>query len=143
MIQFGSPTYNWSSHAIGAGAGAFDTLVRPTAHFTPSAPGLLVLVLTYVQRDLTHAAPYTFEIRLKPALDVPATIIPKAQYDIIMNVLDAFRPIGVEVRTDQIRKHVREIEQIELGVPRVQLSQFPLLTGSGIGRYVLKSNALN
>jgi hypothetical protein len=111
VIQFGSPTYNWSSRAIGAGAGSFDTLVRPTAHFTPSAPGLLVLVLTYVQSDVTRAAPYTFEIRLKPALDVPATIIPKAQYDIIMNVLDAFHPVGVEVRTDHIRKHVREIEQ--------------------------------
>jgi hypothetical protein len=26
-------------------------------------------------------------------------------------VLDAFHPIGVEVRTDHIRKHVREIDQ--------------------------------
>jgi hypothetical protein len=123
-IQFGTPlnlavvpstlppgTYNWSTRAIGAGAGSFDTLVRPSARFTPSKPGLLVLALTYVARDNSLAAPYTFEIRLKPALDVPATIIPKAQYDIIMNMLDAFHPIGVEVRTDNIRKHVREIEQ--------------------------------
>jgi len=104
-------TYNWSTRAIGAGLGSFDTVLRPTARFTPSAPGMLVLVLTYVQSDATRAAPYTFEIRLKPTLDVPATIVPKAQYDIIMNVLDAFHPVGVEVRTDQIRKHVREIEQ--------------------------------
>src|SRR5262249_46090625 len=89
-------TYNSSTHAIGAGLGSFDAVLRPTAHFTPSATGLLVLVLTYVQSDVTRAAPYTFEIRLKPALDVPATIIPKAQYDIIMNILDAFHPIGVE-----------------------------------------------
>jgi hypothetical protein len=111
MIQFGSPTYNWSTRAIGAGAGSFDTLLRPTAHFTPSSPGLLILALTYVQADPSRAAPYTFEIRLQPALDVPATNIPKTQYDIIMNVLDAFHPIGVEVRTDNIRKHVSEVEQ--------------------------------
>jgi hypothetical protein len=124
VIQFNTPlnlavvpstlppgTYNWSTRAIGAGAGSFDTLVRPSAHFTPSKPGPLVLALTYVARDDSRAAPYTFEIRLKPALDVPGTFIPKDQYDIIMNVLDAFHPVGVEVRTDNIRKHVREIEQ--------------------------------
>jgi hypothetical protein len=103
--------YNWSTRAIGAGAGSFDTLVRPNAHFTSTKPGLLVLALTYVQADPLRAAPYTFEIRLKPALDVPGTFIPKDQYDIIMNLLDAFHPVGVEVRTDHIRKHVREIEQ--------------------------------
>jgi hypothetical protein len=124
VIQFDTPlnlavvpstlppgTYNWSTRAIGAGAGSFDTLVRPSARFTPTKPGLLVLALTYVVRDDSRAAPYTFEIRLKPALDAPGTVIPKAQYDIIMNVLDAFHPIGVEVRTDNIRKHVPEIEQ--------------------------------
>jgi len=110
-IQFGTPTYNWSSRAIGAGAGSFDTLARPSAQFTPTKPGLLVLALTYVEADPSRAAPYTFEIRLKPALDAPGTFIPKDQYDIVMNVLDAFHPIGVEVRTDHIRKHVREIEQ--------------------------------
>jgi concanavalin A-like lectin/glucanase superfamily protein len=111
VIQFGTSIYNWSTRAIGAGAGSFDTLVRPTARFTPSKLGPLVLALTHVARDDSLAAPYTFEIRLKPALDVPGTFIPKEQYDIIMNVLDAFHPIGVEVRTDHIRKHVREIEQ--------------------------------
>lgn len=110
-IQFGSSVYNWSTRAVGAGAGSFDTLVRPAARFTPSKTGPLVLALTHVARDDAHASPYTFEIRLKPTLDVPGTFIPKDQYDIIMNVLDAFHPIGVEVRTDHIRKHVREIDQ--------------------------------
>jgi hypothetical protein len=103
--------YNWSTRTIGAGAGSFDTVLRPTAHFTPTSPGLLMLAVTFSQNDTSKAAPYTFEVRLKPALDVPATNIPKAQYDIIMNVLDAFHPIGVEVRTDRIRQHVREIAQ--------------------------------
>ena len=104
-------TYNWSTHEIGAGAGSFDTVLRPAAQFTPTKNGLVMLVLTYVARDDTRAAPYTFELRLKPALDISTTIIPKAQYDIIMNLLDAFHPIGVEVRTSSIRPHVREIEQ--------------------------------
>jgi hypothetical protein len=103
--------YNWSTRMIGVGTGAFDTVLRPTAHFTPTTPGLLMLAVTFVQNDTSRAAPYTFELRLKPTLDVPATNIPKDQYDIIMNVLDAFHPIGVEVRTDQIRQHVREIVQ--------------------------------
>ena len=121
VIQFGSPTYNWSTRAIGAGAGSFDTLVRPTARFTPSKPGLLVLTLTYVARDDSLAAPYTFEVRLKPALDVPdgvarpgdviALAVVSGDRTHVMNVLDAFHPVGVEVRTDRIRKHVREIEQ--------------------------------
>jgi hypothetical protein len=104
-------TFNWSARTFGPSAGRFDFSLQPTANFTPTANGPLVLVLTYVKTDTTHAAPYTFEIRLKPALDVPATVIPKAQYDIIMNVLDAFHPIGIEVITDNIRTHVREIEQ--------------------------------
>jgi len=103
--------YNWSTRMIGAGTGSFDTVLRPTAHFTPTTPGLLMLAVTFVQNDTSRAAPYTFELRLKPALDLPATNIPKDQYDIIMNVLDAFHPIGVEVRTDRIRQHVREIVQ--------------------------------
>jgi Concanavalin A-like lectin/glucanases superfamily len=104
-------TFNWSTRAIGAGAGTLDTVLRTNINFTPTKPGLFLLTLTYAARDSTRAAPYTFEIRLKPALDIPATIIPKAQYDLIMNVLDSFHPIGVEVRTDNIRKHVPEIEQ--------------------------------
>jgi hypothetical protein len=103
-------TYNWSTRAIGAGAGVFDTLLRPTVLFTPSKIGLVVLALTYVARDPSHPGPYAFEIRLKPALDVPATIIPKVQYDLIMNVLDSLHPVGVEVRTDRLRQHVPEIE---------------------------------
>ena len=104
-------TYNWSTRNFASAAGNFDFTLQPTANFTPTANGPLVLVLMYVKTDTARAAPYTFEIRLKPALDVPATVIPKAQYDIIMNVLDAFHPIGVEVITDDIRSHVREIEQ--------------------------------
>jgi hypothetical protein len=103
-------TYNWSMRKLGNGAGAFRTIMRPTAEFTPTQTGMAMLVLTYVAKDDTRAAPYSFEIRLQPEHDVPSTTIPKSQYDIIMNVLDAFHPIGVEVKTDNLRPHVREIQ---------------------------------
>jgi hypothetical protein len=104
-------TYNWSTRAIGKGAGLFDEPPSAKAKFTPLANGELALALTYVATDDSRAPPYSFEIALKPALDVPGAIIPKPQYDIVMNVLDALHPIGVEVHTDRIRKYVREIEQ--------------------------------
>lgn len=104
-------SYNWSLRRGFPGAGTLDSSVHPGVQFTPTRAGPAVLALTYVAADDTRAAPYTFEVRLKPALDTPATIIPKPQYDIIMNVLDTFHPVGVEVRTTQLRKHVPEIEQ--------------------------------
>lgn len=104
-------TYNWSMRLTGAGTGTLNTILGPAVKFTPAHTGRLTLTLTYVANDPSRAAPYTFEVRLKPALDTPATIIPKPQYDIIMNLLDAFHPVGVEVRTTQLRKHVPEIEQ--------------------------------
>jgi hypothetical protein len=55
--------------------------------------------------------PYTFEVRLKTALDVPATIIPKMQYDLLMNILNYFHPIGVEVITQDVRQHVVEVRE--------------------------------
>jgi hypothetical protein len=33
----------------------------------------------------------------------------KDQYDLVMNVLNWFHPIGVEVRTDRLRAHVVEL----------------------------------
>jgi len=129
VIQFGTPTYNWSTRAIGAGAGSFGTLVRSNARFTPTKPGLLVLALTYVARSDSRAAPYTFEIRLKPALDVPATNIPKAQSDIIMNVLDAYHPIGGRgTHRPYPQARARDRAGSDEGVSGIQLSDFPRLT---------------
>ncbi|MDR3470659.1 MAG: hypothetical protein P4M09_03055 [Devosia sp.] len=113
LLPAGAPdgAYSWTTRTIGVGAGSFDTTLEAKAKFTPNAAGAILLVATYVAPDASRAPPYSFEIRLKPALDVPATIIPKPQYDIIMNVLNAFHPIGVEVRTANLRGHVREISQ--------------------------------
>jgi hypothetical protein len=104
-------TYSWSTNAADQGAGSFSVTARSTTQLTPTRPGFLTLTVIYVATNAAGTTPYTFEVALKPSLDTPATTIPKPQYDIIMNVLDAFHPIGVEVRTDRLRSHVREVEQ--------------------------------
>lgn len=57
-------------------------------------------------------APYTFAVRLKDALqDDPNVVIRKEQYDLVMNVLNAFHPVGVEVATQAIREKVIEVRE--------------------------------
>jgi hypothetical protein len=104
------PGYNWSIDKIGQGTGSFDSVLRPQVKFTPKEPGILALNITYLESDPQSRFPYTFEIRLSPALDLPGTIIAKDQYDLIMNILNYFHPIGVEVITQNIREHVVEVK---------------------------------
>jgi hypothetical protein len=103
--------FNWSSTPIGLGRGRFDLLLRPQVNFTPTTPGLLVLNVTYLESDPAKTAPYSFEIKLNPDLGLRGVKIPKHQYDLIMNILNYFHPIGVEALTGQIRNHVVEIDQ--------------------------------
>lgn len=103
-------TFNWSLRPIGNGVGALDFELRPQVRFTPRSPGLQAISVTFLEPDPQGTFPYTFEIRLKPALDLPGTIIPKHQYDLLMNVLSYFHPIGVEVVTRNIREHVVEVQ---------------------------------
>jgi hypothetical protein len=102
--------FNWSARKIGNGDGSMDFVLRPGTKFTPGSPGLLALSVTYLEPDPQGTFPYSFEIRLKSDLDVPGTIIPKHQYDLLMNVLNYFHPIGVEVVTRNIREHVVEVQ---------------------------------
>ncbi len=104
-------SYNWNTVSIGNGGGNFDFILRPTVQFTPRETGLLELNLTYLEADPNSVNPYTFEIRLNNTLNVPATIIPKGQYDLLMNILNYFHPIGIEVVTTQIRQHVVEVRE--------------------------------
>lgn len=81
--------------------------------------GPILARAVYLLRN--NAAPYTFEIRLKPDLEAAGVFIRKEQYDLIMNILNAFHPIGVEVITLAIRKRVVEVrDQL--------LSAFPAYT---------------
>lgn len=102
--------FNWSTEEAGSGNGSFDFVLRPQVKFTPGKLGLVALNVTFLEQNLQSTFPYTFEIRLKPTLDVPATVIPKHQYDLLMNVLNYFHPLGVEVVTRNIREHVVELQ---------------------------------
>jgi Concanavalin A-like lectin/glucanases superfamily len=102
--------FNWSVQRIGNGDGSLDFVLRPKVKFTPRMPGVLALSVTFLEVDPQSTFPYTFEIRLKNSLDVPGTHIPKPQYDLLMNVLNYFHPIGIEVVTRNIREHVVELQ---------------------------------
>jgi Concanavalin A-like lectin/glucanases superfamily len=104
-------SYNWSLSATGHGNGSLDFVLRPAVRFTPRTPGLLALNITYLEPDPDRTFPYTFEIRLKPSLEAANAVIPKDQFDLIMNILNFFHPIGVEIVTARIRQHVIEVEQ--------------------------------
>jgi hypothetical protein len=110
---------HWSLEPAGRGNGKLDVsevplggpaTVKLAPTFRPTATGGAVLRLTYFEAAPLTAPPYTFEVRFKPALDVDATILPKDEYDLIMNLLNYFHPIGVEVTTANLRRRVREVE---------------------------------
>jgi hypothetical protein len=107
----GTGNFNWSLGQLDQGGGSFDFVLGPAVRFTPRQAGLAALNITYLEPDPNSTFPYTFEIKLKPQLEAVNAIIPKHQYDLIMNILNFFHPIGVEVVTGNIRKHVVEIEQ--------------------------------
>lgn len=84
----------------------------PVVNLTGDSAGPGLVRAVYAQRnDPNNTAPYTFDVRLKPALEGSSTtIIRKEQYDLIMNILNAFHPIGVEVTTRIIRDRVIEVK---------------------------------
>lgn len=103
-------TLNWSLDPVGRGRGTLSHVLAKESRLTPIAPGLVGLQLLYLEDDPDRTAPYTFDVRLKPALEAANEIIPKDQYDLVMNVLAHFHPIGVEVLTGRIRQHVVEVQ---------------------------------
>lgn len=108
----GEVRLGWASSAVGAdGDGpAHTTLGNPTAPATTlqgDAAGLAWVQATYLLGDLP--APFTFRVGLRPELDNPNTVLSKDQYDLILNILNALHPIGVEVNTQIIRDHTVEV----------------------------------
>jgi hypothetical protein len=112
----GGETLTWSTIPLPHGKLEFASETDPAVVVTGKEPGTLVARAIYVEEGKTD--PYEFELRLVQSLDQPSTIISKEQYDIIMNVLNSFHPIGVRVITSNIREHVPEIV-------RGQLDAFP------------------
>jgi hypothetical protein len=98
---------SWATIPFTRGDAALSSAVAQSVRATGKVPGELLLRALYSRPGRTN--PYEFEVRLAPNLDTPSTVIRKDQYDIVMNVLNTFHPIGVEVRTHNVREHVVEV----------------------------------
>ena len=103
-------TFSWSVTPESRGQASFDIPTRAVVNLTPTATGYADLTLPFLEPG-TGELPYRFEITLNPTLEAANTNISKEDFDLIMNILNFFHPIGVEVVTAGIRKHVVEVEQ--------------------------------
>jgi Concanavalin A-like lectin/glucanases superfamily len=108
----GEVRLGWATAPLGAdGDGpAHTTLANPTQPATTlqgDAAGAAWVQASYLLGDAP--APFTFRVGLRPGLDTPDTVISKDQYDLILNILNALHPVGVEVNTQIIRDHTVEV----------------------------------
>jgi len=99
----------WAIDSLGPGRANLTSMTRPHVSIPTEGrqPGWISMRAIMAMTDKLD--PYSFELRLKPTLEVSTTRIEKNQYDIIMNVLNSFHPIGVEVRTGRLRQYVPEL----------------------------------
>jgi DNA-binding beta-propeller fold protein YncE len=98
----------WASVPTGLGRVELSSLVSPEVRVAGDRPGTALVRVVSVRGD--HLLPYQFEVRLAPSLDAdPSVTLSKDQYDLVMNLLNWFHPVGVEVRTDRLRAHVVEL----------------------------------
>jgi hypothetical protein len=102
----------WASGTFDDSAIALGSTTKPATTLTATAAGMAWVQTSYSVGD--SPTPYTFQVRLRPDLDNPATVITKDQHDLIMNALNALHPIGVEVNTALIRAHVVEVQGDQL-----------------------------
>ncbi|MEV7393446.1 LamG domain-containing protein [Streptomyces sp. NPDC091215] len=101
------PRLGWASGTFDNAAITVDSSTQPTITLHAVGAGTAWIQAGYLVGGQQN--PYTFQVRLRPELDIPATVITKDQFDLIMNVLNVLHPIGVEVNTAAIRAHVIEV----------------------------------
>jgi hypothetical protein len=99
---------NWAVRLGGASARLSST-TTPVVQVQGQQAGFAQVRANYIHAGATPA--YTFEVRLKPELEQAGVVIRKEQYDLIMNILNAFHPLGVEVNTEAIRPRVVEVRE--------------------------------
>jgi DNA-binding beta-propeller fold protein YncE len=103
-----------------AGAAGLSSTTAPSVELTAKQPGssLVEAAYTLPPGPGRGQAPYTFEVRLNDSLlaSNSPVVLRKEQYDRVMNILDTFHPIGVEVLTTGIRRLVKEVDANQLDV---------------------------
>lgn len=104
----GGEEISWSLVTLGRAAAELGSFDAPSSSVRGLRPGTVLVRAQYLPAD--GARPYQFAVRLNPALEARADVrLRKDQYDLVMNALVRFCPIGVEVRTDRLRTRVVEL----------------------------------
>ncbi|MFG1997559.1 LamG-like jellyroll fold domain-containing protein [Spirillospora sp. NPDC048911] len=106
----GKVRLGWASSAFDSASGGRATLGNPQQQNTTlrgESAGLVWVQASYLLGDLP--APHTFRVGLRQELNNPGTVISKDQYDLILNILHALHPAGIEVDTQVIRDHTVEV----------------------------------
>jgi hypothetical protein len=104
----GDPQLAWASGGFDTGTVTLDSSSQPTVRLAGGTAGTAWVQASYLLGS--GRVPYTFQVRLRPELNTPTTVIAKDQYDLIMNILNTLHPVGVEVDTSAIRPHVIEAQ---------------------------------
>jgi hypothetical protein len=98
----------WSTGALAPTAGLVEMAgtAQPSLDLTGRRAGRVWVQATL--REAGATGPYAMRVRLRGAVPAGATIT-RDQYDLIMNVVHALHPLGVEVLTREIRPAVVEL----------------------------------
>lgn len=124
----GGERLSWSTVPFSRGRVELASLIRPQTNARGLAPGAALIRASYLRGN--GLLPYQFAVRLNPNLEGQAGVtIRKDQYDLVMNVLNWFHPLGVEVRTDRLRAHVVELAELGDLVPGYT---FPVFRSPGV-----------
>ncbi|GKQ37937.1 LamG-like jellyroll fold domain-containing protein [Streptomyces sp. A012304] len=114
----------WSTTPTAQGRAELDTLGHPVNRIRGRTPGLVLTRASYFSAG--GLRPYQCEVRLAGDLDArPDFFISKDRYDLVLNVLNWFHPIGVEFRTERLRAHVRELAGREADTDVLPAYTFP------------------
>jgi len=100
--------FSWSLAPSDIARGQFGIPTQPQVEITPTATGVTALSVLYVEPG-TGELPYRFEVRLNPLLEAANATIPKDKFDLVMNILNFFHPIGAEADQDCVRSLQRAL----------------------------------
>lgn len=115
----------WDISDSTAPPAAINARTRPEVTVTPLIPGRLGLRAVMALRTAGATQPFSFAVRLKPELEVLGAVIPKDVYDVAMNVLSHFGPIGVLIDTASLRERIAGLDSQTLSaLPRYTFPDF-------------------
>ncbi|MGI5405328.1 LamG-like jellyroll fold domain-containing protein [Streptomyces chartreusis] len=98
----------WSVLPEGPGQAVLPPTSRPSVRVKGLVPGLVAVRVGYF--DANRLRPHQCEVRLNPRLEaLPDLRMSKDRYDLLLNILNWFHPVGVEVRTARLRRQVPEL----------------------------------